>query len=66
MKCQKEKNKYHMLIHICGIYKNSTDEPISKQEYVWRMDVWTQREGEGGTNWTISIHRHTTMFRIDS
>ena len=55
-----------MLIHICGIYKNSTDEPISKQEYVWRMDVWTQREGEGGTNWTISIHRHTTMFRIDS
>ena len=23
---QKEKNKYHILTHICGIYKNDTDE----------------------------------------
>ena len=27
---QKEKNKYPMLMHICGIYKNGTDEPISR------------------------------------
>ena len=25
---QKEKNKYYILTHICGIEKNGTDEPI--------------------------------------
>ena len=25
---QKEKNKYCILMYICGIYKDSTDEPI--------------------------------------
>ena len=25
---QKEKNKYRILTHICGIYKNGTEEPI--------------------------------------
>ena len=29
---QKEKNKYRILTHICGIYKNSTDEPVCKAE----------------------------------
>ena len=28
---QKEKNKYHILMHIYGIYKNSTDEPIYRE-----------------------------------
>ena len=27
---QKEKNKYRMLMHIYGIYKNSTDEPSAR------------------------------------
>ena len=27
---QKEKNKYYILMHINGIYKNGTDEPICK------------------------------------
>ena len=27
---QKEKNKYHVLMHIYGIKKNDTDEPICK------------------------------------
>ena len=27
---QKEKNKYHILIHIYGMYKNGTDEPVYK------------------------------------
>ena len=27
---QKEKNEYHMLRHICGIYKDGTDEPICR------------------------------------
>ena len=28
----KEKNKYHILMHLCGIYKNGTDEPVCKAE----------------------------------
>ena len=28
----KEKNKYCILTHICGIQKNGTDEPICKAE----------------------------------
>ena len=27
---QKEKNKYCILTHICGLYKNGTDEPICR------------------------------------
>ena len=27
---QKEKNKYHILTHICGIWKNSADEPLCR------------------------------------
>ena len=27
---QKEKNKYHILMHIHGIYKNDTKEPICR------------------------------------
>ena len=27
---QKEKNKYHILMHIYGIQKNGTDEPICR------------------------------------
>ena len=29
---QKEKNKYCIVTHICGIYKNGTDEPVCKAE----------------------------------
>ena len=32
-----QKNKYHRLIHICGIQKNSIDDPICK------ADLETQR-----------------------
>ena len=34
---EKEKNKYHMLIHICGIQKNSIDDPIFKAEIETQM-----------------------------
>ena len=27
---QKQKNKYCILMHVCGIYKNSTGEPSSR------------------------------------
>ena len=29
---QKEKNKYHILTHIRGSYKNGTDEPVCRAE----------------------------------
>ena len=34
---QKEKNKYHMLTHMSGIYKNGTDELICKAEIEIQM-----------------------------
>ena len=34
---QKEKNKYHILTHIRGIYKNGTDEPVCKAEIETQM-----------------------------
>ena len=34
---QKEKNKYHILTHICGIYKNGTDEPVCRAEIETQM-----------------------------
>ena len=43
---QKEKNKYCILMHICGIQKNGTDEPICKAEIetqTQRTNVWTPR-----------------------
>ena len=47
---QKEKNKYHILTHICGIQKNGTDKPVCKAETETQMqgtNVWTPR-GESG------------------
>ena len=49
---QKEKNKYHILIHIYGIQKNGTDGPIGRagtETQTQRTDLWTpEGEGEGG------------------
>ena len=47
---QKEKNKYHILTHICGIQKNDTDEPVCKAEIDTdvenkRMDTKGERRG---------------------
>ena len=45
---QKERNKYHVLMCIYGIQKESTDEPIYKEEVeTWkqRMDTAGEREG---------------------
>ena len=42
---QREKNKCHILRHIYGIYKNSTDEPICREvveTQMYRMDLWTE------------------------
>ena len=45
---QKEKNKYHILVHICGSQKNGIDDLICKTEIETATEnkVWTPR-GEG-------------------
>ena len=48
---QKERNKYHILTHICGIQRNGTDEPICKagiEMQAQRMDMQTQQRKKGG------------------
>ena len=49
---QKEKTKYHILMHIYGIQKDGTVEPICRsavETQTYSTDVWTQWE-KGGTN----------------
>ena len=42
---QKEENKSFILMHICGIQKNVTDEPICRAGIeTSRTDMWTQWE----------------------
>ena len=51
---QKEKNKYHILMNICGIQKNGTDEPVCKAEIetqMQRTNIWTPRRGRGVGGW---------------
>ena len=48
---QKEKNKHHILIHIYGIWKNGTDEPIFRvglETQTQRSDLWTWWQGRKG------------------
>ena len=73
---QKEKNKYHILRHICGIQKNGTDEPVYKAEIetqIQRTNVWTPTGegggagGGGGMNWEIGIDIYTLIcIKIDN
>ena len=51
---QEKKNKYCMLMHICGIQKNGIDERICKAEIetqTQRTSVWIAR-GDG-MNWDM-------------
>ena len=44
---QKEKDKYHILMHICGTQKNGTDEPVCRAEI--ETDVENKRmDTKGG------------------
>ena len=45
---QKEKDKYHILTHIYGIWKNCTEESVYRaamEKQTWRIDSWTWGEG---------------------
>ena len=47
---QKEKNKYHILMYVCGIQKNGIDNLICKAEIETQMyitSVWIPK-GKGG------------------
>ena len=49
--CQKEKEKYHILTHIYRIYKNGTEEHISRaavEKQRQRIDLWTWGDGSRG------------------
>ena len=51
---QKEKNKYRILTHICGIQKNGTDELVCKAEIetqMQRTNIWTQGGKAGWGLW---------------
>ena len=50
VKCQMYLITYSILMHICGMQKNGTDEPTCKAEMqtqMQRTNVWTPR-GKGG------------------
>lgn len=51
---QKEKNKYHILMHVSGIWKNGIDVPICKGETDRRIEnkctVTKLQWGGGGMN----------------
>ena len=63
---QKEKTRCHIILHICGIQKNGTDELICKAEtetQMQRTNVWVLRgEGENGKNWEIGINIYTLLY----
>ena len=48
---QKEKDKYHMIPLISGIYYMAQINPFTKRKsWIWRTDLWLPREeGEGWT-----------------
>ena len=62
---QKEKNKYRILTHICGIQTNGTDELVCKAEIetqMQRTNVWTPRGEWGvGMNWEIGTNIYTLI-----
>ena len=61
---QKVKNKYCILMHICGIQKNGTEEPICRAEMETDVQMYEcQGWGEGrcGVNWEVGIDIYTLL-----
>ena len=48
---QKEKDKYHILTHIHGIWKNGTEEFVYRaimEKQTQKINLWTWAEGRRG------------------
>ena len=69
---QKEKNKYHILMHIYELQKDSTDEPICRvtvETQTQRTDLWMWEVGRKervGQTERVAGNIYTTMCKIDS
>ena len=51
-------NLYSILTHICGIQKDDNDNLVcetAKETQMYRTDIWTLGEGEGGMIWENGI-----------
>ena len=71
--CQKEKNKYYILIHVYRIQKDGADEIICRaavETQIQRTDLWTQlgwgEEGEGGMYGESNMETYITICKIGS
>ena len=68
---QKEKYKYHILMHIYGIQKDGTDEFIFRaavEKQTQRTDLWTRgwEEGEGVMYGESNMETYNIICKIDS
>ena len=70
---QNEKNKYHILMHIFGMQKDGTDQPICRaavETDTLRTDLWALlgcgKEGEGGMYGESNMETYITVCKIDS
>ena len=63
VKFQKEKNNYHMLMHICAIWKNWYRWPYlqsrNRDTDVENIHIDTKGDRESGMNWGIGIDIYT-------
>ena len=67
---QKEKNKYCILTHTCGIQKNGIDDLICKTETeTQRTKVWIPKgksSWEELVDWNRYMYTIDTMYKIDT
>ena len=50
-------------MHVYGITKNGTDEPIFRAELETQIQILDAAgEGQGGTNWESSIETYTLSY----
>ena len=60
---QTEKDKYHLISLICGIYKKDTNELIYKLQ-MQKINLWFpgDKERQGGINWKTEIDIYTLLY----
>ena len=65
---QKEKDKYHILMHIYGIQKNGNEfiYRVAVEKQTQRIDFWTWGSGEGEMYAESNMETYITVCKIDS